>query len=103
MEILKAVILLGAMGLIFGAVLAFAAQKFAVEVDERETKILEVLPGANCGGCGFPGCSGMAEALVTGDMDHIACKPCKADKRQEIVDYLKNTPGPDGSTVEVKG
>ena len=41
MEILKAVILLGAMGLIFGAVLAFAAQKFAVEVDERETKILD--------------------------------------------------------------
>ena len=45
----------------------------------------------------------MAESLVTGDMDHIACKPCKAEKRQEIVDYLKNTPGPDGSTVEVKG
>ena len=44
MEILKAVILLGIMGLIFGAVLAFAAQKFAVEVDEREAKILEVLP-----------------------------------------------------------
>ena len=53
MEILKAVILLGIMGLIFGAVLAFAAQKFAVEVDEREAKILEVLPGANCGGCGY--------------------------------------------------
>ena len=45
----------------------------------------------------------MAEALVSKDMDHIACKPCKADKRQEIIDYLKNTPGPDGSTIEVKG
>ena len=43
MEILKSVILLGVMGLIFGAFLAFAAQKFAVEVDEREAKILEVL------------------------------------------------------------
>ena len=51
MEILKAVILLGIMGLIFGAVLAFAAQKFAVEVDEREAKILEVLPGANYCSC----------------------------------------------------
>ena len=74
-----------------------------VEADVRVEKVTSLLPGYNCGGCGFPGCSGMAEALVTGDMDHIACKPCKAEKRQEIVDYLKNTPGPDGSTVEVKG
>ena len=48
MEILKAVILLGIMGLIFGAVLAFAAQKFAVEVDEREAKILEEIGRASC-------------------------------------------------------
>ena len=67
------------------------------------SKVTSLLPGYNCGGCGFPGCSGMAEALVSKDMDHIACKPCKADKRQEIIDYLKNTPGPDGSTIEVKG
>ena len=73
MEILKAVILLGIMGLIFGAVLAFAAQKFAVEVDEREAKILEVLPGANCGGCGYPGCGGVAAAIVKGEAPVNAC------------------------------
>ncbi|WP_455542592.1 RnfABCDGE type electron transport complex subunit B [Intestinibacter sp.] len=73
MEILKAVILLGVMGLIFGAVLAFAAQKFAVEVDEREAKILEVLPGANCGGCGYPGCGGVAAAIVKGEAPVNAC------------------------------
>ena len=55
MEILKAVILLGALGLIFGLILDFASKKFAVEVDPREEEILGVLPGANCGGCGYPG------------------------------------------------
>ena len=73
MEILKAVILLGIMGLIFGAVLAFAAQKFAVEVDEREAKILEVLPGANCGGCGYAGCDALAKAIAAGEADCGAC------------------------------
>ncbi|MGN1032026.1 MAG: RnfABCDGE type electron transport complex subunit B [Intestinibacter sp.] len=73
MEILKSVILLGVMGLIFGAVLAFAAQKFAVKVDEREAKILEVLPGANCGGCGYPGCGGVAAAIAKGEAPVNAC------------------------------
>ena len=40
MEIVKSIILLGAMGLIFGAVLAYASQKFAVEIDERVEKII---------------------------------------------------------------
>ena len=65
MSILKAIILLGGLGLLFGAILAYASKKFAVEVDEREEKILAVLPGANCGGCGFPGCGGMAAAIAS--------------------------------------
>ena len=54
MSILSSVLVLGALGLIFGMVLAYASKKFAVEVDERVEAILEILPGANCGGCGFP-------------------------------------------------
>ena len=64
MEILKSIILLGLMGLVFGGVLAYASKKFAVNIDERVEKIIEVLPGANCGGCGFPGCGGLANAIV---------------------------------------
>ena len=101
--IIFAAVVVGGVGILIGFFLGVSGEKFKVEVDEREVAVTEALPGNNCGGCGFPGCSGMAEALVSGDMDHIACKPCKAEKRQEIVDYLKNTPGPDGSTVEVKG
>ena len=66
MAIFSSVLVLGIMGLLFGAILAYASKKFAVEVDERVEKILEVLPGANCGGCGFPGCGGLANAIVEG-------------------------------------
>jgi len=59
--------------------LGFAAKKFAVEVDPRELAALEVLPGANCGACGFPGCAGYAKALVAGTIDLNQCPPGGAD------------------------
>ena len=64
--ILIAVIVLGTIGLIAAVVLFLASKKFAVYEDPRIAQVSEVLPGANCGGCGFPGCSGMADALVKG-------------------------------------
>jgi Na+-translocating ferredoxin:NAD+ oxidoreductase RNF subunit RnfB len=73
MNTLYAVIVLGALGAIFGLVLAVAAKKFAVEVDEREAQILEILPGANCGGCGYPGCAGYAAAIVKGEAKPNCC------------------------------
>jgi electron transport complex protein RnfB len=73
MNTLYAVIVLGVLGAVFGLVLAVAAKKFAVETDEREAKILEVLPGANCGGCGYPGCAGYAAAIVKGDAKPNCC------------------------------
>jgi Na+-translocating ferredoxin:NAD+ oxidoreductase RNF subunit RnfB len=66
-------VVLGALGAIFGAVLAFAAKKFAVEVDERESAIVGVLPGANCGGCGYPGCGGFAASVVAGKAPVNGC------------------------------
>lgn len=53
MSILNSVLVLGTLGLIFGAILAYASKKFAVDVDERVESILDVLPGANCGGVDF--------------------------------------------------
>ena len=52
-SILNSVLVLGTLGLIFGAILAYASKKFAVDVDERLESILDVLPGANCGGVDF--------------------------------------------------
>ncbi len=72
-NVLYAVLVLGALGGIFGAVLAFAAKKFHVDVDERQDAIVGVLPGANCGGCGYPGCSGYAASVVSGKAPVNAC------------------------------
>lgn len=62
--ILISIIVLGVIGIFSAAVLFFAAQKFKVEEDPRIDEIEAVLPGANCGGCGFPGCRGFADACV---------------------------------------
>lgn len=64
---------LGTMGLVFGAGLAYAAKKFEVHVDPRVTAINDVLPGANCGGCGYPGCGGFASAVVAGQAPVNGC------------------------------
>ena len=73
MTIVYAVLALGIMGLVFGLVLAFASKIFAVEVDERIPAVQECLPGANCGGCGYPGCNGLATAIVEGKAPVNGC------------------------------
>ena len=71
--ILIAAAIVGGTGLFIGIFLGISGKKFAVEVDEREEAILGVLPGNNCGGCGFAGCSGLAAAIVKGDAEVGAC------------------------------
>ncbi|MDR2894866.1 MAG: Fe-S cluster domain-containing protein [Alistipes sp.] len=61
------VVSLCVLGVILAVVLYFVAQKFQVHEDPRIEQVEGVLPGANCGACGFPGCRGMAEALVSRD------------------------------------
>ncbi|MBR6892803.1 MAG: RnfABCDGE type electron transport complex subunit B [Bacteroidaceae bacterium] len=75
--ILIAVCVLGAIGLIAALVLWGTAKKFAVKEDPRIGQVQEALPGANCGGCGFPGCGGMAAACVKaadhGSLEGLSC------------------------------
>jgi len=73
--ILIPILSVGGLGLIFGVGLALAAKRFAVKVDPRVEKILEALPGANCGVCGYLGCSGFAEAVVAGKAPVNGCVP----------------------------
>lgn len=73
MELLIPVGILGAMGLIFGAGLAIASKVFEVKTDERVPLVRNALPGANCGGCGLPGCDALAAAIVNGDAPVNAC------------------------------
>ena len=72
--ILIAVISLGAIGAIGAVFLYAASKKFEVYEDPRIAQVQEVLPGANCGGCGYPGCGGFAAACVKADtLDGLLC------------------------------
>ncbi|WP_374711755.1 RnfABCDGE type electron transport complex subunit B [Symbiobacterium terraclitae] len=70
---MTAALVLGGAGLVLGAGLAFVAVKIAVPPDERVAAVRERLPGANCGACGFPGCDGLAAALVKGEAKPDSC------------------------------
>lgn len=71
--IIIAVAVVGGVGLFIGLFLGIAAIKFKVEVDEREEAIVGVLPGNNCGGCGYAGCSNLAAAIAKGEAPVNAC------------------------------
>ena len=71
--IVLAAVIVGATGCLLGFFLRISAEKCKVEVDERETAILDVLPGNNCGGCGYAGCSGLAAAIVKGEAPVNGC------------------------------
>lgn len=71
--ILLAALVIGITGLLIGLLLGVAGKKFAVEVDERVILVREELPGNNCGGCGYAGCDGLADAIVKGEAPVNAC------------------------------
>jgi len=71
--ILTAVAVVAAVGLLIGIFLSVASIVFEVKIDEREEKILQALPGNNCGGCGHPGCGGLAHAIAKGKAPVNAC------------------------------
>ena len=75
--ILIAVIVLGVIGLVSALVLYIISNRFAVHEDPRIAQVSEVLPQANCGGCGYPGCSGFAAACVkAADVGSLEGKLC---------------------------
>ena len=73
--IMMPVVVLGITGVLMGLFLAFASKKFEVEVDPKVEAILAVLPGANCGACGFPGCAGYAAGVALEGAKMTLCAP----------------------------
>ncbi len=71
--IVSACLLVGGSGVVIGVLLGIAGRAFAVEVDEKEGKIRECLPGSNCGGCGYAGCDAAAAAIAKGEAPASAC------------------------------
>lgn len=86
--LIPALISLAGLGAIFGGGLAYASKKFYVEVDPRITTILDVLPGANCGACGKPGCSGFAAAVAAGAADASGCTPGGAEVAAKVAEIM---------------
>lgn len=86
--IIMAVVVIGATGLIIGLLLGVAAKKFAVEVDEKELLIRDILPGNNCGGCGYAGCDALAEAISKGEAPAHGCPVAGAEKAKEIAKVM---------------
>lgn len=71
--IITSVCVLSILGLVLGLFLGISAKKLAVKTDPREEKVLNALPGANCGGCGYAGCQAMAVAIVKGEAPVNGC------------------------------
>ncbi len=88
MLIIYAIAALGLIGLLFGLFLAIAAKVFAVETDPKVEAIKDVLPGANCGACGYAGCSNFAEAVAGGEANPSGCIPGGEETTNAIGEVL---------------
>ncbi len=86
--IVAAVSVLGALALVFGALLAVAHRFFRVKVDPRQAKIERVLPGANCGSCGYGGCAVYAEAVAKGQAPPDQCTPGGPECARKIAEIM---------------
>ena len=93
---ISAVLSLVAIGAVLGCILGIANKYLVVEEDHRIADVIEMLPGANCGGCGY------ANALVEGEATKVsACVVSNQETREKVATYLNETPGPDGKAVSV--
>lgn len=80
----EAIILTAVLGAAFGLILAFAGKYLYKETDPRVSAVSALLPGANCGACGYPGCAAMAEHIVSGKADRTACAVADANTQKQI-------------------
>ncbi len=88
MEILIAILVLGSLGLLFGIGLAIASKKLAVQVNPKLEEVSHLLPGANCGACGNPGCFGFAENLLAGKTTLEKCRVCNEEVKEKIAKIM---------------
>ena len=77
-----------ALGVVVGLFLGLSGKALAVPVDEKIEAVRECLPGNNCGGCGYSGCDGLAEAMARGDAPPNACPVGGADVAEKIAEVL---------------
>ena len=91
--IVLATLCVAGVGLFIGVFLGVSAEAFKVEVDEKEEAVLAALPGNNCGGCGFAGCSGLAAAIAKGEADVGGCPVGGSDVAAKIASIMGKEAG----------
>lgn len=94
--ILLSIAVLGVLGAIFAALLAVASIVFHVDVDPKQAEVRACLAGANCGGCGYPGCDGYAAAVAAGEAPTNKCVAGGAEAAAKIAAIM----GTSGGDVE---
>lgn len=87
-QLVGSVGILAGVGLVFAIIIALAYWKLRVYEDPRIDAVAAMLPGANCGACGYPGCRGFAEQLVAGAEKPAGCNVVNDDGAAAIADYL---------------
>jgi electron transport complex protein RnfB len=85
---LIAILSVGVLGAVLGVVIGMVAKVFSVDVDERIEGVEDLLPSANCGGCGYAGCMDFAKAVVGESATPDQCPVCTADDVNNIAEYL---------------
>lgn len=92
--VLPAALTVGSIALVLSVVIVLVFRFFAVESDERVEQLTEMLPGANCGGCGYSGCSGYAAALCGGkDGDFTKCTVGGKETADQVAAFFGQAPG----------
>lgn len=91
---IAAVVALGAVAALSGALLGYAAVRFRVESDPVVDQIEGLLPQTQCGQCGFPGCRAYAEAVAAGEADINRCPPGGEHTVRALADLLGRDPKP---------
>jgi len=86
--LLLAIATMSGLGLGFGLILGFAAKKFYVETPPVIDELEEILPGTNCGQCGFPGCRGAAEAVAESAAPVTLCPPGGREVAEEMAEVM---------------
>ena len=86
--VLGSVAILGGVGVTFGALIALANARLRVEEDPRLDELSDLLPGANCGACGFAGCRAFAESVLVGRAAPAGCTVMGEAEREDVATYL---------------
>lgn len=102
MAFLWGILIFIVLGAFFGLILGIADKMFTVHEDPRLDELTDLLPGINCGTCGYPGCKEMAQGMLKGEVPFVSqCRPSRPNARKSIKEYLDTHPDEAGNYIKI--